>query len=139
MSEEKTYEELKAELKLIKKQNLEREIAIEKAKLEEAEKLKKQEAEEKIRNEIREEEKAKILEEMADENTTVTTETKDPNTTDLLQMDYRGKTEELVQLANNLVNYDLDSRGKKDKVTGLDYQALAKAVKTKAILSNRGF
>jgi len=65
MADEKTVEQLQAELERLKKQNLEREIAKEKARIEREEALKKEEEELKLREEIRAEEKSKILEEMA--------------------------------------------------------------------------
>ena len=71
MSNEKTVEELQEELERLKEENLKREIAKEKAKVEEAEALKKQEAEDKLREELREEEHSKILEEMATKEETV--------------------------------------------------------------------
>jgi hypothetical protein len=55
MNEEKTIEELQAELQALKKANLEREIAKEKAKKEEEEKLLKEKAEQEKREEIRQE------------------------------------------------------------------------------------
>jgi len=70
MSNEKTVEELQSELERLKKENLEREVAKEKAKADEAEALKKQEAEEKLREEIRAEEQSKILEEMVTKEVT---------------------------------------------------------------------
>lgn len=63
MSEEKTLDELKAELETLKKQNVERELAKEKAKIDEAEKLKQEkeadELKEKLRNEVMQEMKGK--------------------------------------------------------------------------------
>ena len=67
MSEEKTLEELKAELESLKKQNLEREIGIERAKVEEAEKVEEEKNTEKIREEIR----AELLTEMKADSTIV--------------------------------------------------------------------
>ena len=60
---EKTIEELKAELEALKKQNLEREIAVEKAKIEAEEAEKKKKEEEELREQLREEERSKLLEE----------------------------------------------------------------------------
>jgi len=53
MSEEKTLDELKAELESLKKTNLEREIAKEREKVEEAEKLEKNKEAEELREKIR--------------------------------------------------------------------------------------
>lgn len=65
MSNEKTLEELKAELENLKKQNLERELALEKAKLEEAEKAEKTKQEEQLKEKIR----GELLEEMKGKST----------------------------------------------------------------------
>jgi hydroxylamine reductase (hybrid-cluster protein) len=62
---EKSIDELKAELDMLTKQNYERQIAVEKAKLE-ADMLKvKEEEEHKLRDKIREEEHSKILTELS--------------------------------------------------------------------------
>jgi len=53
MSDEKTLDELKAELESLKKANLEREIAKEKAKVKEAEELEKNKEAEELREKIR--------------------------------------------------------------------------------------
>ena len=53
MSEEKTLDELKAELESLKKANLKREIALEKEKVAEAEKLKEDKEAEELREKIR--------------------------------------------------------------------------------------
>jgi len=66
---EKTVGELQAELDMLKKQNLERQIAAEKAKFEEEEALKAKEAEEKLRKELYEEAKLKVMEEMGEKTT----------------------------------------------------------------------
>jgi hypothetical protein len=55
MSDEKTLDELQAELENLKKENLEREIAKEKAKVDEALQLKKEKEAEELRNKIRDE------------------------------------------------------------------------------------
>jgi hypothetical protein len=60
MSEEKTIEELQAELADLKKTNIEREIALEKAKIEEANKLAEKKEKEKLREEIKAELMAEI-------------------------------------------------------------------------------
>jgi len=77
--EDKTIEELKAELDALKKSNLEKELENERKKAEEAEQLEKEKAEEELRNKIREE----LISEM-DVGSKVGSETetlkKDPNT-----------------------------------------------------------
>jgi len=60
MAEEKTIDELKAELEQLRKQNLEMELEMEKQKLEEAKKLEEQKKEEELREKIRQE----LLEEL---------------------------------------------------------------------------
>jgi len=60
MSNEKTIEELTAELESLRKANLERELAKEKKKIEEAATLEREKDEEELRNKIREE----LIEEM---------------------------------------------------------------------------
>ena len=67
MSDEKTMDELKAELEAAKKVNLERELSIEQAKIDEAEKLAKKKDEETLREEI----KAEVLKEMKGTSTIV--------------------------------------------------------------------
>ena len=60
MSNDKTLDELKAELETLKKENIEREIAKEKAKVEEAKKLKEEKEAEELKNRIRDEVMAEI-------------------------------------------------------------------------------
>lgn len=68
MSDEKTVEELSAELERLKKENLEREIAIERAKIDAEEKLKKEKEETTLREKIHNEEREKVLTEMKDKS-----------------------------------------------------------------------
>jgi len=68
MSDEKTLDELKAELENLRKENLEREIAKEKAKVEEAQKLKEEKEAEELKNKIREEVMAEFKGESKIEN-----------------------------------------------------------------------
>ena len=60
MGEEKTIEELQAELEALRKANLERELELEKAKLEEAKKLEKEEKEKELYEQI----KQKVISEL---------------------------------------------------------------------------
>lgn len=68
MVEEPTVEELKAKLELLKKQSLEREIALAQAEADKAEQLKKKEAEEQLREEIRNEERENIIKQMGEQS-----------------------------------------------------------------------
>ena len=76
MAEEKTVEELQAELKALQKENLERDIANAKAEKEAAETLKKEKEDEELRNQIREELKAEQLEELGQTSKIETQKTK---------------------------------------------------------------
>ncbi len=70
MSEEKTLDELKAELESLKKMNLEREIAFEKSKVDEAKEL----VENKKAEELRETIRTELMQEMKGTSTVATSE-----------------------------------------------------------------
>ena len=74
--EEKTIEELQAELKALKKENLERQIAAEKEKAEEANRL----AEAKKAEEYKEEIRKEVMAELANDSTIETTAVTKPET-----------------------------------------------------------
>jgi hypothetical protein len=109
---EKTIESLEAELEKLKKQNLEREIAIEQAKAKEAEELKKKEDEEKLREEIREQ----VLKELKPESKIETIEGKKPTT---LEAPWKN---EFVQLSEDMSAGISKDLGQEVKLTGDKYE-----------------
>jgi len=72
--EEKSVEALQAELEALKKENLERQIAAEKAKAEEAKRLEEAKEAEKLREDIRKE----VMDELAQDSKIETTEKSKP-------------------------------------------------------------
>lgn len=101
---EKTIDELKDELDQLKKENLEREIALEKQKIEEAEALKNKEEEDKQREALREEVRAEILAEKAKENT---------GKPEKLSTGAGNHIEEFKEYHCDSANYDLETLGLK--------------------------
>ena len=106
---EKTIDELEAELSALKKANLEKQIAEEKAKVDEAEKLEKEKEEEELRNKIREEEHSKIL---ADMNEKSTVKEENPET-----LERKSKAEAFKQ--NMVKKYGLTGKTYEDRIRDL--------------------
>jgi len=126
MSEEKTIEQLQKELEALKKENLEREISLEKAKIEAEEAKKKKEEEDKLREQLREEERSKIMEEMGEKSNIAK-----PKSEEGEKQEFKG---EIVKNAIALMNNDLKKRGRyseENKVVGKSYEEMLKDLKYK--------
>ena len=111
MSKEKTIEELKAELEALKKENLERELNLEKVKIEAAKKEEEEKEQDKLRDEMREEIRNELLE---NETTQSKVDVKEEKET------FEGVSAEWEKFSDNYI--------KEHELKGISYEDLTKKI-----------